>query len=222
MPCCSSCGLPIQGHQLPTGARCSILFDKALHTCGLKPDCTVCLQPWGSHSWGKNIPKDCKFCWQQSSGDTATDDLDPAEDEAIYSRLTCITQENQVIKVQLSQLTELVWQLLPQPGQATPQSADAGNMPLVPSPAKEQAAGTSRASLGLPPPSWLHPRDIASGVSPGGHQPLLLSPARQHLSPSHGNPPPAVPAPLALPDRQAPTIEAQPQHPWPSLVSPSM
>ena len=131
MLCCSSCSLPIQGHQLPMGARCSILFDKALHASGLKPECTVSLQPWASHSWGKHIPKDCKFCWQQSLGDTAMDDLDPAEDGDVHSRLAQITQENQVIKVQLSQLTELVCQLLPQPGQATPQSADAGNMPLV-------------------------------------------------------------------------------------------
>ena len=120
MPCSSSCSLPIQGHQLPTGARCSILFNKALHVSSLELECTVCLQPWDSHSWGKHIPKDCKFCQQQSSGDTATDDLDPAEDGDIHSRLTHITQENQVIKAQLSQLTELVWLLLPQLGQATP------------------------------------------------------------------------------------------------------
>ena len=137
MLCCSSCGLPIQGHQLPTGARYSILFDKALHTSGLEPECTVCLQPWGSHSQGKHIPKDCKFCLQQSSRDTGTDNLDPAEEEDIHSRLTQTTQENQVIKAQLSQLTELVQQLLPQPGQAAPKSADAGNMPPVPSPAEE-------------------------------------------------------------------------------------
>ena len=87
----------------------------------------MCLQPWASHSQGKHIPKDCKFHQQQSSGDTATDDLDPAEDGDIHSRLTRTTQENQVIKVQLSQLTELVQQLLPQPGQATPQSADAAS-----------------------------------------------------------------------------------------------
>ena len=137
MPCCSSCSLPIWGHQLPTGARCSILFDEALHTSGLELECTVCLQPWGSHSQCKHIPKDCKFCWQQASGDTATDDLDPAEDRDVHSRLACTTQENQVIKVQLSQLTELVGQLLPQSGQAMPQSADAGNMPVVPPPAEE-------------------------------------------------------------------------------------
>ena len=167
MLCCSSCSLPVQGHQLPTGARCSILFNEALHMSGLKLEYMVCLQPWATHSWGKHIPKDCKFHWQQSPGDTATDNLDPVEDGDIHSRLTHITQENQVIKVQLSQLTELVWQLLPQPGQAAPHSADADNMPPVPSPVEEQAAGTSGASHGLPPPSWLHPRDTASGVSLG-------------------------------------------------------
>ena len=150
MLCCSSCSLPVQGHQLPTGARCSILFDEAVHASGLEPECTVCLQPWGSHTWGKHIPKDCKFHQQQAPRDTATDDLEPAEDGDVHSSLTCIMQENQVIKAQLSQLTELVWQLLPQPGQATPQPADAGNTPVVPPPIEEQAAGTSRANVGLP------------------------------------------------------------------------
>ena len=151
MLCCSSCSLPIQGHQLPTGASCSILFYKALHMSSLELECTVCLQPWGSHSWGKHILKDCKFCQQQASRDTATDGLDPAEDRDVHSRLARITQENHVIKVQLSQLTELVWQLLPQPGQATPQPANTGNRTMVPPPAEEQAAGTSGANVGLPP-----------------------------------------------------------------------
>ena len=132
MPCCSSCSLPVQDHQLPTGARCSILFDKALHGSGLELECTVCLQPWGSHSWGKNIPKDCKFHWQQASGDTATDDLDPAEDGDVHSRLVPITQENQVIKVQLSQLTELVQQLLPQPGKPHSNQQMQVTGPMVP------------------------------------------------------------------------------------------
>ena len=161
MPCCSSCSLSVQGHQLPTGARCSFLFDKESHTSGLKPECTVCLQHWGSHSQGKHIPKYCRFCQQQASGDTATDG-------DVHSRLACIAQENHVIKAQLSQLTELVWQLLPQPGQATPQPADAGNMFAVPPPAEEQATGTLGVNLDLPLPSWSHPRDTASGVPLGG------------------------------------------------------
>ena len=115
-----------------------------------------------------------------------------------------------------------MWQLLPQPVQAAYQSADAGNMPPVSFPVGDQAAGTLGPSIGLPPPSWLHPRDAGSGVSPGGHWTLPLSPTRQPSSSSHGNPLPAVPAPLALPGRQAPTIETQPQHPWASQVSPSM
>ena len=102
----------------------------------------------------------------------------------------------------------------PQPGQATPQPADAGNMPAVPSPAEEQAAGTSRANLGCT-------LEIQHRVSLGHHQPPLLSPARQASSSPHGNPLPTVPAPLALPDRQAPTIEAQPQHPWTSRSAPA-
>ena len=222
MLCCSSCGLPIQGHQLPMGARCSILFNEASHASRLELECTVCLQPWASHSWGKHIPKDCKFHWQQSSGDTATEDLDPAEDGDVHSRLACITQENHAIKAQLSQLTELVCQLLPQPAQAAPQSADSGNMPPASSPGEDQAVGTPGASLGPLPPLWLHPRDAASGVSPRGHQAMSLSPTGQPSASPHGNPLPAVPAPLALPNRQAPAIEIQLQCPWVSPVSTSM
>ena len=84
------------------GAGCSILFDKALHKSRLKPECTMCLQPWASHPCGKHIPKDCKYCQQQASGDTATDNLDAAEEGDIDSRLVNITQENNAIKVQLN------------------------------------------------------------------------------------------------------------------------
>ena len=137
------------------------LNQSALCACSLGP-----VTPRASIS-----PRSASFCQQQSSGDTATYDLDPAEDGHIHYRLARITQENHAIKAQLSQLTELVWQLLPQPAQAAPQSADAGNMP----PAEDQAVGTPRANLGLPPLSLLHSRDAASGVSPRGHQAMLLS-----------------------------------------------
>ena len=150
MPCCSSCSLPIQGHQLPMGARCSILFDKALHASRLELECTVCLQPWASHSWGKHIAKDCKFHCQQASGDAATDDLDLAEDSNIQSRLEHITQENHAIKAQLSQLTDLVWKLLPQAAQAAHQLANICNLPPVLSPAEGQSLGTSRQALAFP------------------------------------------------------------------------
>ena len=95
-------------------------------------------------------------------------------------------------------------------------------MPAVPPPAEEQAAGTSGANVGLPPPSWSHTGDPALGVSLGGHQPPLPSPARQCSVLLHGNPLPTVPAALASPDRQVPATDAQPQQPWPSLVSPSI
>ena len=202
------------------GARCSILFDEASHTSRLELQCTVCQQPWASHPQGKHIAKDCKFCQQQASGDTATDDLDPAEDSDVQSRLACITQENHAIKVQLSKLTKLVWQLLPQAAQAAPQPAEVSNLPPVPSPVEGQASGTSGASLGLPPLSWSHPRDSALGVSPSSHWAEQLSPTGQPLATLHSNPLPAVTAPLALPDRQAPTIDMQLQHPWASLGSP--
>ena len=177
----------------------------------------MCLQLWSSHPWGKHIPKDCRFCWQQALGDTATDDLEPVEDGDVHSRLAHNMQENQVIKAQLSKLMELVWQQLPQPGQATLQLAVAGSAQVLPPPADKQAAGTSGAELGLPPPLWLHTGDPAPRVSLGGHQPLLPSHAGQPSALLHGNP---LPAALASPARQVPTTDAQPQQPWPSPVSP--
>ena len=151
------------------GGKCSILFSEATHASGLEPECTVCLQPWGSHPWGKHIPKDCKFCQQQALRDTATDDLEPVEDGDVHSRLACIMQKNQVIKAQLSQLTEQVWQLLPKPGQATPQLAVAGSTQALPTPVDEQAAGTSGAEVGLHPQSLLHTGDPAPGFHWGAN-----------------------------------------------------
>ena len=219
MPCCSSFGLPIQGYQLPMGPRCSILSDEALHASGLEPECTVCLQPQANHPRGKHIAKDCKFCHQQASGDTATDDLDLVEDGDIQSRLACITQENHAINVQLSQLTELVHQLLSQAAQATPQPANISNQPPVLPPAEGQSPGTSGTTLSLPPPSWSHSRDTGSGDSPSNHWAVLLSPLGQPPATVRSNPLLAVIAPIALPGRQAPTTDMQPQLPWASPVS---
>ena len=164
MLCCSSCSLPIQGHQLPMEPRCAIMSDEASHASGLEPECTMCLQPWSSHPKGKHINKECKFSWQQAPRDTAPDELDSAEDSDVQSRLMYITQENHGIKAQLSQLLELVWQLLPQQHQATQtisQPADTSNpSPVLPS-AKDQSLGTSGATLSLPP-SFLVP-------AKGGH-----------------------------------------------------
>ena len=47
----------------------------------------------------------------------STDNLDLAEDSDVQSRLACITQENHASKAQLSQLMELVQQLLPNAAQ---------------------------------------------------------------------------------------------------------
>ena len=143
------------------GPRCSILSDEASHTSGLEPECTVCLQPWASHPRGKHITKQCKFCHQQAMGDTAPDDLDLAEDCNVQSRLASITQENHAIKAQLSQLTELVWQLLPQAAQAVQLLANISNLCLVLPSAKGQLSGTSGATLSLLPPSWSQPREAA-------------------------------------------------------------
>ena len=220
MLCCSSCSLPIQGHQVPRGAKCSILFDEASHTSGLKPECTVCLQPWGSHLQGKHIPKDCKFNWQQALGDMATDNLEPVEDGDVHSRLARITQENQAIKVQLSQLTELVQQLLPQSGQAAPQPAGMDNTPGPAPQTADQATSSSRAEASLPPPSWSHSGDSAMGVTPRDHQLLPSSYAGQNPVLPHSNPLPAVSVVLASNIRQG-TTEVPLQQPWPSPVSPS-
>ena len=152
MPCCFSCGLPVQGHQIPTGSRCSILFDETIHALGWELECTVCLQPWSSHPQGKHIPKDCKFRQQQALGDSAADDPKQPDGGDIHTRLTRIMQENQAIKVQLSQLTELVHQLLPQPGQASPQPA--GDQGASASLETAQMANTSCTAVSLPPPSW--------------------------------------------------------------------
>ena len=84
-----------------------------MHALGQEPECTVCLQPWSSHPWGKHIPKDCRFHQQQALVDPIADDLEQSDDGDVHTRLTCKMQENQAVKAQLSQLTELVWQLLP-------------------------------------------------------------------------------------------------------------
>ena len=226
MLCCSSCSLHVQGHQLPTGPRCSILSNEALHASGLEPECTICLQPWASHPRGKHITKECKFCHQQALGDTAPDNLDPAEESDVQSRLACITQENHIIKPQLSQLTKLVWQLLLQTAQAVPQPADISNSSPVLPPDEVQSSGTSGATLSLPPPSWSQLREAALGHPPGNHWAVLLSPLGQPLAKVSGTLLPAVTAPVAPPDRPAPTPDmhtlaslgfpSQPQHPIPS------
>ena len=217
MPCCSSCILPIQGHQIPTGAKCSILFDEATHVSGHEPECTVCLQPWGNHPQGKHISKDCKFCQQQAPGDSATDDLEPAEDGDVHTRLTCIMQENQTIKAQLSQLMELVQQLLPQPSQATPQLAGGGESPVPAPPEASQAASTSGTVVSLPSPSWPHTGDPERTL--GALQPLSPSHAGQHPVLHHGNPLPAVLGPTA---GQGVAMEASPCQPWAFPASPGI
>ena len=68
MLCCSSCGLPVQGHQLPMGPQCTILSDKGSHTSSFEPECTMYAQAWSGHPKGKQINKECKFQWQQVPG----------------------------------------------------------------------------------------------------------------------------------------------------------
>ena len=87
-----------------------------------------------------------------------------------------ITQENHAIKAQLSELMELVHQLLPQQppaAQATQQAADpskpSSGLPL----AKGQFPGTTEATLNLPPPSWSQPQEAALG-EPLQHQDIML------------------------------------------------
>ena len=208
MPCCSSCGLPIQGHQIPVGPRWSILFDKATHALGHELEYTVCLQPWSGHPQGKHISKDCKFCQQQALEDSATDDLEQAEDGDIHTRLTHIMQKNQAIKAQLLQLTELVWQLLPQPNQATPQLPGGEESPAPAPPEATQAAGTSGTAVSLPSPSW--PCTEAWERTPWALLPLTPSHTGQHPVLHHGNPLPVVLGPTA---RQGITTEVSPHQP---------
>ena len=142
MLCCSSCSLPIQGHQLPMGARCSILFNKASHASGLEQECTVCLQALGQSLPGQAYPQELQVPPATILGGHSHRQPGPSRGWR-HPLQACMdyTWRSQVIKAQLCQLTELVWQLLPQPGQATPQSADAGNMPPVSSTSRGSSSG---------------------------------------------------------------------------------
>ena len=185
MPCCSSCSLPVQGHQVPTRPQCSILFDEAVHASGRDPECTVCQLPWSSHPRGKQIPKDCKFCCQQVQGEPGDDEPEQHEDGDVHARLSHIALENQAIKAQLSQLMELVHQLLPQPGQA---SAQPGEEQAVSTPQEPpQPATTVSQSVGLPSPTWVQP-DIPEGA-PGPLQLLPFTHAGQQPAQHYSSPP---------------------------------
>ena len=194
------------------------------HVRPCKPECTVCLQPWGSHSQGKYIPKDCKFCLATSSGGTQP------------------------------QMTWNQWRMgMSTPGLPAYHAEEPGDQGTTQW-AHRAGPAAAPPSQGRPHPSqqrqaaclWYHPQQKNKqqvplgqmlvfplhhgctleiqhlGVSLGGHQPLLPSPTRQPPALVHGNPLPTVPAALALPGRQVPTTDAQPQQPWPSLVSPNM
>ena len=152
-----------------------------------EPECTVCQLPWSSHPRGKHIPKDCKFHHQQAQGKLGEDEPEQQEDRDVHARLSCITLENQAIKAQLSQLTELVCQLLLQPGQASawPGEEQAASTPQEPA----QPATTSSQMVGLPSPTWVQP-EVPEGAP--GHLQLLpfmhagQQPAQDHSSPLIG------------------------------------
>ena len=162
MPCCSSCSLPVQGHQMPTGPRCSILFNEAVHSSGMEPECTACQLPWSSHPRGKHIPKDCKFCRHQVQGELGEDKQEHQEEGDIHGRLSCITLENKAIKAQLSQLMELVHQLLPQPSHTSVQSREAQAASSVQQTA--QPVTTSCQTAGLPLPDLGAGQDTRSST----------------------------------------------------------
>ena len=207
MPCCSSCGLPVQGHPIPTGSQCSILLDETMHASGWEPECIVCLQPWSSHPRGKHIPKDCKFQHQQALGDSASDEPDQQDDRDVHTRLSRITQENQAIKVQLSQLTELVRQLLPQPGQAPAEPlGDQGTSASLEVPWMASSSGTVAT---LPPPSWPCPEDWE--VTPGVLQLLLPGQAGQQPPQPQSSPLPVMLGPVP---GQVSAIKASPCQSW--------
>ena len=152
MPCCSSCSLPVQGHQIPTGPHCSILFHEAMHSLGMDPECAVCQLPWSGHPRGKHIPKDCKFCRRQVQGEPGEDEQEHQEDGDVHSRLLRITLENQAIKAQLSQLTELVCQLLPHSSHVPVQAGEAQAASTAQQTA--QPTTTSSQTAGLPLLTW--------------------------------------------------------------------
>ena len=184
MPCCSSYGLLVQGHQIPTGPRYSILFDEAVHSSGMEPECTVCQLPWSSHPRGKHIPKDCKFHCHQVQGEPGEDEQEHQEEGDVHARLSRITLENQAIKAQLSQLTELVHQLLPQPSPVSMQSGEAQAASAVQQTA--QPVTTSCQTAGLPLPTWVQAE--IPDVVPGPLHPLPLSHARQQPLQPPGSP----------------------------------
>ena len=208
MLCCSSCSLPIQGLQIPKGVWCSILFDKTMHASGKEPECTVCLQPWSGHPRGKHIPKDCKFCHQQVQGNLVEDELEQQDDGDVHTRLSCITLENQAIKAQLSQLTELVHQLLPQSSQSAAQSREdqAASTPAALEPS--QLVTTTILTEGLPPPTWVQPEEPEG--APGPLQLLPFTHVGQHPVQCHGSPSAAAPGQAAGPSSTPGASTCQP------------
>ena len=132
----------------------------------------------------------------------------------VHTRLTHIMQENQAIKVQLSQLTKLVHQLLPQPGQASPQPVgDQGA--LVPASLETaQTASTSNTAVSFSPQSWPWSEDW--GRHPGPLQLLSPSHTGQHPLQPQSSPLPAVPGPAP---GQVSATEVSPCQSWHFLVS---
>ena len=161
---------------MPTSPQCSILFNKAVHSSGMEPECTACQLPWSSHPRGKHIPKDCKFHSCQVQGEPGEDEQEHQEEGDIHARLSRITLENQAIKAQLSQLTELVHQLLPQPSHTSVQSGEAQAASTVQQ--TMQPVTTSCQTAGLPSPTWVQAKTPEAVTEP--LHPLPLSHARQH------------------------------------------
>ena len=122
------------------------------------------------------LPKNAISACSKLPGDTASDELDSAEDSSVQSRLTCALLK----KIMLSRLSSvsllnLVWQLLPQQPHATqtvPHSpADAGNpSPVLPLALRSSHQALSEgATFSLPPPSWSQLREAVPGESSGDH-----------------------------------------------------
>ena len=100
-----------------------------------------------------------------AQGKPGEDEPEQQEDGDVHAMLSRIALENQAIKAQLSQLTELVHQLLPQPDQA---SAQPGEEQAASAPWESpQPATTVSQTVGLPSPTWVQP-DIPEGA-PGPH-----------------------------------------------------
>ena len=183
MPYCSSCCLPVQGHQLPMGPRCTILLDKSSHTSDLEPKYTMCAQPWCSHPKRNRSTRSASFAsskhWETLS------QMKWTHWRTKTPRLGLCTSHRKTTPSRPSLISSLSWSIScfcsnPFDVQVTQQGAYARNPHPELIPAEEQFSSALAPSLSLLPPSWPQARE----ASPGNHQAT-----HQKCSPAHGSRP---------------------------------